>query len=408
MTQPHNYPIQLPVATRFVTDHWSSGQSVQLTLNYKRVCDDIKSGATNPKFRELIRRGGNATLPYTRQTVKKYVPFTIRGTSSWRSGSYYIRGSGFATGFWPGATLVTDEDAAVRDAALSKLKQKLSSQAGRHNVAVPLAEMLEFRGLVLDLLKTVPDFLTGYLRLRQAVKHRNVRSWKRSIRKLQKYWLTWSFAINPLISDISETGKAIAAHMGRSGNRNVVLTGTAGTSFRSGPIVTTMGALPQAGVLNIVSSVQRNLSYRYTAGFNIDLLNNEDWGSLPDKLGFNLASVPLIAWELTPYSWLFDYFSNVSQFLDDMSFVVPSGITNYVSLMKKEVFECRNEVYFSIGSNNSVSTTEVRPGELEVIFFQRTSMSQLPRVSLHFDFHEQIASNGVNRLLNLLSLLKLK
>jgi hypothetical protein len=150
--------------------------------------------------------------------------------------------------------------------------------------------------------------------------------------------------------------------------------------------------------------LHHSLSYRWYCGGYTSVHSGNDYG-IGEHLGFSARELIPTFWELVPYSWVVDYFTNVGQFLEDTFQVLPASIV-YSGYTRR--YECKISVYHNWLRQNNQWVLSSTPGGAEVkrFEFERVPLStSLPHVGLRIKSIDEIGYFGVNKLLNLASVL---
>jgi len=121
---------------------------------------------------------------------------------------------------------------------------------------------------------------------------------------------------------------------------------------------------------------------------------------------FGLRDLPAVGWELMPYSWAIDYFTNIGQYLDD-TFILPSGSTKY--LFMNRLFKAVITETLSLKANDTSGKYDLKPISSPGVFtyteFERAKLGSLPRIGLRIKTADEVASHAVTKVLNLAALL---
>lgn len=361
---------------------------------------DSAIGRDDPLWRDKVVSGKDASNPFTRKGFKTNRPAAILATSTTplggNSGTVLSQGGGtYASTYAQVQEWNTPADAALRDLALLRLKRKLSSHMNQQNLLVPLVELRELRGLIrgmADLSMKLLYQLAGTAKTRG----------KSTKRTFDELWLTYSFGLAPMVGEFQEALKNVADSMYRA-DHSVVLTGSAKKDWFE-PIPVEIGTCIYGAAAQLSTTVYRQLSYRYKAGCILKLLSSNDY-SRSDLFSFRIEALPSVGWELLPYSWMFDYFTNVGAFLND-TFVMPPGSTTYIILNTRHQVSIDVVPTLKVSKGTLAHASLLRPGRAEWDYLNRSVITSLPRVGLHFKSVDQIGMNSINKLLNLASLLK--
>lgn len=358
-------------------------QDIEQTFRTDQV--DRKS---DPNYAVKIAKRQNASNPYFRVGTK-VTPYRFE----MRDENYATRQRGHCVLLQVGnasAIINSSDDSTLRDQALMRLKNKLRSNIGTSSALVPIAELRDLKKTILGL---------------AGLSLRGLRQWDKVLRKkgnaLDRYkyasdsWLTWSFGVKPLMSDVSNISLSIQDYLDRT-DLTFRVSGTASKRWSSGNNSTGLGT-PFSDFKNYCAA-HHYLSYSYTSGISALLLSGNNYGAV-DHLGIGFKNLPSIGWELTPYSWVIDYFTTVGAYLDD-TFVLPPGSTRYITLSKLYKLEATLtcEHVPRSGFQYQVSS---RPGKLEHFSFTRSVITNLPHAALRFKTVDEMGLFAVNKLLNL-------
>lgn len=365
------------------------------------ILSSWKDGTQNPDWRVQVLRNVDASTPYSVRYVRFQPAYSdVESRSQFSSlpewPSVRVK-SRFYTRNLTAKGLVDDkEDEDLREIALKRLKQRLSSDVGQFSALAPLAELRELRGLI----RTTADSATGLVRSLLALKRKS--GMRGNLKNVSDLWLSWSFGIKPTINDTANLAKSIALYL-KSSDRAVKLVGSATRSWTSSS--SSRSNIGPYGVeMDYNASGVHRLSYKYTGGMALHVSSANGYEAV-DHFGITANNLPSVAWELTAYSWLVDYFTTVGAWLDD-AFQSPPGDLTYLVLNRKYEFEgtCTIEpgrVY------NGTDFRQYRHnrGSLSVTVLDRHVLPTLPHLALRFKTADEIGINAVNRLLNLAALL---
>jgi hypothetical protein len=128
-------------------------------------------------------------------------------------------------------------------------------------------------------------------------------------------WLEFAFGATPLVNDVKSAGQAISDRLNRYSNEYVRVSGSAAAE-----------AFYQNSEVNIADTHVR----RYFHTQTMEFIHVKYWGQIkreaagsarPDMrlLGVSWGDVIPTAWELLPYSFLADYFTNIGDILESYS-----------------------------------------------------------------------------------------
>lgn len=396
-TTPHRYFSYTD--SRYVRSDLAGEQKLNVTSGYYNLSrSDTRTTNLNRDWKSRLALGQDVSSAYNlvRQT---YVPFSFSGTGF--SKPIVVNTDHFARStcrgllaYDPGSLVFTADDNDLMAIALMRLKRKLQNQTKQVNAVVPLVELREFRGLI----RGTAELAEGLVMRLLAIK---ARGRKTARRDASKAWLTFSFGISPMISDTKAVAESIAAYITRR-DRTVKLTGTASKDWFASVAPTQRTGLFKAN-LEYRATVQHSLSYRYTAGFDLNLKSANNYG-IDSQLGLEFGALLPTLWELTPYSWLVDYFTTVGPFLED-TFTSDVSQTRYVVRNRRYSCKVKMNGTFIPVDNTRILSSRFRGGDYTYFSFSRTPLSALPTTPLRIKSFDEVGNNAVNRLLNLTSLL---
>lgn len=405
-------------ATRFWLHQYvrtsSTVPSENATFNNRPnyVVTGVRSLSKDPSYKLKIRKRIDASLPYTFRGYDSdsVIPTHIRGAAyqgvSGPGG--YRRAFEFDfNGSVANVTLpLPVTDSALADVALARLKGRLDTSVNRMNQLIPAVELREMRGLIRGLAEESIHAAYTLALIAAKAKKKPLAVVNELRQEFQRVWLTYSFGIAPTIGAVSDlcdqieqkiTDRPPAVRLYAGARRTWVTYEDASSTYMN------------YWQLHANLTHFHELSYRYIAGFNPSVLSSENYG-MAAQFGFQVSDLPSVGWELTPFSWMFDYFSNMSKFLSD-TFVCPAGFTTYCVLVKKYTRRTIEEPYFKrITNDGSGGYSKIYPfptnGQRDYVEFVRSPVSALPRLGFHINSVDQVASNAVYKLLNVCSLVK--
>lgn len=352
---------------------------------------DASSQYNRLRFDGINPRLNQATLEskYWNTTWKRWDVFT----DTWREADL--------TGSQLLAATVSDPD--IRDIALKRFKGKLSGKIGSSELFVPVVELRETRGLIRQLAEHTTSVLGSIESMSR--KHRGLAL----VRRMQSAWLTYSFGIKPTLSDIDNALDSIANYQDRpkemhrltASAKRTWVTGQRSTSTEVHDWTTTRAAV-----------ATHTLTYRFTGGLDFGLISGNNYG-MAEHLGFSnfWEQLPALGWELTPFSWVIDYFTTMGAYLED-TFELPSGSLKYLVETRHYVgkLTCSAGVGALVPSaagQQQIISQRIFPGGAIARLTSRTPLASLPHRSLRFKTVDEIGKSAVNKLLNLCSLVRL-
>ncbi len=217
--------------------------------------------------------------------------------------------------YYPGNDLVAPNKAIMRteSSLLNEAKTKVLLRAAdmKSNFAVSIAEAGKTGDLILSTARRID---TAYRALRRGNFKEVARQLNISPRHVHKTWLEYRYGWLPLLMDVKGSAELLAQHhLGRAENFVV----SAKTSESKDYTYSAVTLAPNG------TSVRKNSSATYTARVKLHCRIDNGFVSSLQQMG--LVNPALVAWELTPYSFVFDWFISVGDWLTACSAL--SGIT---------------------------------------------------------------------------------
>lgn len=362
-----------------------------LTVNESpTLYHDVRVGIKNPGWKVTIANGGDATSGYSREQYSiKPTQYRVHAEGpTWVS-------NGYGTLFG-GLTIQENDQTALNDQAIGRLKNRLQGKVGNAQLAAPLAESREIHRLVRQInglgMSTFKALLAG-----KASKGKSI------AKQAGDIWLGFGFGVNPMLKDIQSAADSILHYVTRM-DRRVVVSGTANTEYHSGYRDTSSSEyVAQDASIGFHVSATHKQGIRYVAGIDLIVRAGSNY-SVTDHLGLELSALPSTLWELTAYSWAVDYFTTVGSWLEDAFYTVP-GTVKYVSKNYKYQSETSATPigFYSVGTKGTLSGSTATS---RYTSFSRTKLAPtFPVRSLRIKSADEIASHGLTKLLNLASVL---
>lgn len=378
---------------------WYSG-NILMNANYINsrtrytLYTDGKSYINNADWKTKVAKGQDASANYSRQGISRYglAKYSCR-SEIW--GIYQSTGAG---SFCCSPTSTPKSYALLEEKAAARLKHKLQGYIGQAQLAAPLAESKEIHRLVRQINSLGMDALKAVLALRKT-------KGKSASKLFADIWLGYGFGIRPMLADIKSAADSILKYISRQ-DQMVVIRSGAREDWTSSQKVN-MGLVCYGTEAYMYETSVHEQSVLITAGIRTDVRSAASY-SVADHLGLNIASVPSTLWELTPYSWVVDYFTTVGPWLDDMFYTLP-GVTVYIVSNKK--YRCRTtgNVAFSVHPSFVDPKSRAYGGGsqslVDLFSFSREKLAQLPSQSLRVKSMDEIASHGIAKMLNLASVI---
>jgi hypothetical protein len=400
-------------------DFYSGGGTVSWT--------NTRTGTNLPGFRNLIANSQDATTAFsgTKWEMLSFDPgyfdVTLNVTVSvpyypWTASvprTYSFEGTQQGV-FFSGDV---GNPSAAEQLALTGLYKRIRREHQSFSGLTFLGELREAVSMIRRPAKSLHQGLTNYIsalkRRSRGVPYSKTGNLTRK-RILSETWLEFSFGWQPLISDVKSGAEALARwKVGRDGfdERRSRISAIGEDSAATSDVL--------YGLADAFFPVRvfRNLSTRGTTSIRyiarLSYKTSVPVGSakrLLELSGFSFKEFIPTAWELLPWSFLIDYFSNVGEVLEAFSTPTDNiySITRTVRQVSDQIYLNRLDVTAlrTLFGDNYVGHKESGGGFSSWIArktsFQRSSVPSLdlPRLKLENPF----GKNGLNRSLNILAL----
>lgn len=324
-----------PKAYAFTGGDWTipswQGQRV-----LSRNIDVYRNRTAVPKFREIIRNGGDATGPYSRtwwmissqkpcdvSILFKYPKYPGGGLvtcEEWARCLGPYNTTGMFTSF-PSAAGTTYYTSA-RNKALSYLYQRNADLAHAFQGGVFAGELRETWRMLKDPIRGLKKGLWGYLDDVQNKLARNrghlmrlpkQRRTKWINNAIADSWLTATLGFLPLCRDIDDALKALSNLSDASESYGLTATGSAEGLLSTRNYLASLGNYIRV-IVNERSTEQ--CSVRFKVGFRLTPPQVSDQMSVQQQLSLTLRDFVPTVWNLIPGSFLYDYVTNIGDVLD--------------------------------------------------------------------------------------------
>lgn len=360
--------------TRSWTGTWFSGG---FTGPVSNSSTDIKIGDSVPHWKDKIRRVTSATGTYSRVKV---VQGLVRGVGSF-SINNPNQGNQLQTMTCSGVLLqnpkpvapaglpVNSVDTLARMAFMKKVRKSQRSFQG----GVFLGELREAIHMVVRPASGLRNAIDDYVKAqRSAFGHRR----NLPAKALTDTWLEHSFGWRPFLSDVDSGMKALAKVPRIIGDP---ISGVAKDAFKSAPF--TQGEVIDNGRIDHTWVDESSVFVKYKG-----LVAYENENSAPDwqsNWGITLSDFLPTVWELIPYSFLVDYFTNIGDIIDGASMGSVQLRWGFCSTLRKS---SRRNVSYSWGNQGYPASWHFSPNNLTL---------QVPELSQFSFVRQNISSVSV-------------
>lgn len=287
------------------------------------------------------------------------------------------------------------------DRANASIKRKLANRVGDMALMAPVAELTELRSTISGLAHMTTDLVKSLIDIKRT-------KGKSAAKYAGDAWLSFGFGVAPTVGTIKDLCAAIQRFKDRQ-DRTERLIGGADRTWKSGSKYNTTGSISTIA-LSSEWDITHTYSVRYIGGFELLLKSANDYGALNHFHFDEWGSLVPMFWELMAYSWVYDYFTTAGAFLED---VFTSDPSKCIYLVKSERYTAELIGTVRARANRSYpSTTKYWEDYVndaryhgKYFNFQRTPLTKLPNRALRFKTVDEIGKHGVNKVLNLASVL---
>lgn len=213
-----------------------------------------------------------------------------------------------------------------------------------------------FNGIPTGPIRTLPARLFAALTNFRALgsEYLNVQfGWKPFVSDLRKMYYLWQTLDQRMAQLVRENGRNIRRRVTLEKDESV---DTSSTVFTY-PYANVYGAPPTYMSGTTIYTTRQKTSTRiwFSAGFRyyIPDVGSSLWTARAKASLFGAIPTPEVVWELLPWSWLIDWFSNVGDVVSNLSVnAVDNLVTNYSFTMKEYSVETTHSAYVSHGASS--------------------------------------------------------
>ncbi len=406
-----------------VNHRWSSGEYFATQVNgsdrilishnsYGYQWDDIRIGSTLPGYRYLIHTGQDATtgLVAHRETnsgvngdASLYYDTLISPTVTRRDGSE-ATGQLYG-GLLPWIGTASYSSSSVDTDARMKFLKKYREKRTAFQSGTFFGELAEAVHMIRSPAKALRSSLNSY----HSVVSKRLKGlgWGGSKRVRQdiadravaETWLEYSYGVRPFISDIADAVKVLDAS---PTSYSEVISAQAESDSDYG-VLRVFGSFgPMSYWSDLVYKGKVSVRYKGAVSGTISP------PGFAEQIGVSWSNVLPTVWELIPYSFLVDYFTNVGDIISGVSEGIIRlnwGNKTLRTTVTREV--SRSAVTHSLNaSQNPTSYISVPPNKSEFVNIERARVTHIG-VGLS-DFHFRAPGVGSTKWLNIAALARLK
>jgi hypothetical protein len=162
--------------------------------------------------------------------------------------------------------------------------------------------------------------------------------WKPFVRDLQEMYNLWVTLDKRLGQLVRENGKYIRRKATISDTNDTVVTQE--TEY-SAPFANVLGAPPSymqgRSVYSVKSSTKTRIWFSGSFRYYVPDIGSSQWTARARLALFGALPTPELLWEVLPWSWLIDWFSNIGDVVSNASANAVSNLTTRYSFIMKHV-----------------------------------------------------------------------
>ncbi len=384
-----------------------------------------RTGERVEKWKSKISSLVQAGSPFSTTRYTHYVKSVAQGqyegydyklpTPPW-SNNYINRYRGYWV-YAPAPSTVnhlSTDGALAEQRALMLLYKRIRAHEEAFNMAPVLAEMNETIDMIVRPASALREGITKHLRSVQKLKGRWLRGvpfHKRRetlLRAAAGSWLEFSFGWAPTVSDVAAGAEALAKFVQDEhvGYKRISAQGSSVQSMDLGTSILWNGTLEEQ---RIRQSWETKRTVRYIVGHRSDVITNSKGDFVHFLANFGLTNwrnVAVGAWEIIPYSWLVDYFTNIGELIE--CWATPTNGVSWIVRTERQ-HTARRYAITHVGSKNVswwryVKFRNVQGGYVEA---RRSTVTRTIPTSLgypHLEFETPFGSP--KRMTNMLAVWK--
>lgn len=319
----------------FPTNHkgrywlWTEANTWDQDVNFVMTLPRYRIGTRLPHWASIIESGGNATTPLTAELNSLDYSRLKRSHEEWIyqgnfaqygrkecEGDTFIRNNQNSLVFTGTLFNIFNDSSFVENLAKAAFYKKLKLLTTQFQGMIFLGELTETLRMLRNPLVGIRNLASDFLGTLRKRKRANPKKW---LNDAGSAWLEQSFGWNPLLNDVSDAVKAyrrlvepvktLKLSAGASKTYDV-------TKQHTTPYWPGYEAPYDSGIyFHTVSSwFLENIKVRFK-GAVITQVNAPSWQN-DDLFGFEPQNFIPAAWELLPWSFLADYFTNIGDILD--------------------------------------------------------------------------------------------
>jgi hypothetical protein len=306
-------------------------------LRFARLVDDItvfeppeitsrmavlrtRTGVSNPGWKRQVDAGENATTPLSARyetfeswPQKDYVVLVAREPpeSPTPNARYLMYPNRSLSGYDMTGQLTDSDSSEADNRARAKFFKKLREEQVRFSGPTFLGELAETLHMIRRPATALRDGIRDYVGALRKRKRADPRNW---LRAASGTWLEYSFGWTPLLHDVQDAYSAYESLVTKTRTAKISAGGVQERELHQGPYADTLSGVPYCSYFLKYQVVL----YKNTVRYKGALRARAEGATISDKLavfGFTPSEFVPTAWELLPWSFLVDYFTNIGDIL---------------------------------------------------------------------------------------------
>jgi hypothetical protein len=275
-------------------------------------CTDTRDGLSNPGYKRAITAGNSAgtVMSATKEQISSLKPAYVVVRYKTASGAEtFSRTRGHTTlSQYPYVQVGSMLTKTAEDRAMSKFLKQVHRAQTAFQGQIFLGELREALHMLRHPADALNQALAGYVHAVKQKKRQRPHTWKKALGGL---WLEHSFGWMPFLNDIEDAVKAYKRLKEVDHVMPISASGSdtldRGTTISNVGFATYVNMRETKHTADDVFVKNRGAVWVQASGTSFD----------SDLFGFNMREFVPTAWELLPWSFLADYFSNIGDVLEN-------------------------------------------------------------------------------------------
>lgn len=286
----------------FCTNKLYSYRQWNVNPNYKTL---LATNGILPSLEYTLTEWSQVYSPRVNQTWKK-----LNQAEWWDINTHYrvmVRPSGVTGSGWPSNAEYTDLMTSAKNKTLAKARDM------KVNMPVMFGEGRKTIHMLTDTARRLGNAYLSFLRRRpkDAARYLGI---SEPSKGLASHWLAYQYGWRPLLSDAAGLTELIGEYVDEKQQRPPRFTVTASAQFLR-KLSYSGGSGSDIGSTTV--DYKGEVHCKAKAGLTLEVIWRES--ALAAQMGLGATDLVLTAWELVPFSFVFDWFIGVGQYLESAS-----------------------------------------------------------------------------------------